>query len=109
MHDRVRSYLSWVLERACTCRWPAAAQSSQPTSATQSWSRPLWVRLPKHTLVKAILCHSRQVDQGDPAMRIALLTTLFIGAGRAFLVKVNANIGNSAVSSSIEEVRPASF
>lgn len=26
-------------------------------------------------------------------------------AGRAFLVKVNANIGNSAVSSSIEEVR----
>jgi hypothetical protein len=26
-------------------------------------------------------------------------------AGRAFLVKVNANIGNSAVSSSIEEVQ----
>ena len=28
-----------------------------------------------------------------------------VNAGRAFLVKVNANIGNSAVSSSIEEVR----
>ena len=30
-------------------------------------------------------------------------------AGRAFLVKVNANIGNSAVSSSIEEVQTAQF
>ena len=29
---------------------------------------------------------------------------LFAAAGRYFLTKINANIGNSAVSSSIEEV-----
>ena len=34
------------------------------------------------------------------------LGTFRVCAGRKFLCKVNANIGNSAVSSSIEEARP---
>ena len=56
-------------------------------------------------LLVAMLWHEQRWHWDDRCLLFLTCLAVHAVIGRKFLTKINANIGNSAVSSSIEEVR----
>lgn len=79
--------------------------SSQRTRGILSWSRQLLVRRKATHVTHCGMAILKFTMPAHVQRQSATCSCFLLCAGRNFLVKVNANIGNSAVSSSIEEVQ----
>mgnify|MGYP001807462947 CR=1 FL=1 len=78
--------------RSCTLQW-----QQMPVAVSCCSSRISSMRV--------LATAGRLRERACVCLRWCCVVLVFICTGRKFLTKINANIGNSAVSSSIEEVR----